>query len=412
MKIFSTKTVLSMMVAFLLFGCSAQQPVQPIPEFTRTPLDSDQYASSIDNLLVILDASSSMEELYKGNEKFVVAREIVKRMNQTLPELGQNAGLRSFGHSPAVSNKTTVLFYGMQKYSTQGLNEKLDMISKPGGTSPLYQALTQAKQDLKGVSGKTAVVIVSDAKELSPMTKGTAEALKEQLGANLCLYPILVGDNAQGAALMKEISQVSGCGFVSNADDLLTGDGMAKFVKEAFLIKKAKMTPKDSDNDGVIDELDKCPGTPAGTVVDAHGCPLAVEKKQTSPSDMKAAAIPAGATLNAQGTWVVGSVLFDFDKSVIKPEAYASLDKVAAILKANPGLSAKLYGHTDNIGTKEYNDALALRRAQSVKNYLAGKGIDGKRLTCEGFGFSKPVADNKTEKGRALNRRVELHPVK
>ncbi|MFH1156867.1 MAG: OmpA family protein [Pseudomonadota bacterium] len=417
MKIFSTRTFLAFAAALLLVGCAARQPAQPLPDFTLTPFDSGQYVSSVDNFLIVLDASSSMGDQYNGNEKFAIARELVKRINKTLPELGQNAGLRSFGHSDAVSRKLTVLFYGLEKYSTSALNGKLDLISEPGGTSPMHAALTASSlEELKGISGKTAVLIISDGQEEfsleSPITLKAAQALKDQVGGELCYYPIFIGDNQKGHVLMEDMARIGKCGFVSNADALLTNDGMARFVKDVFLSPKTMAAaPKDTDNDGVTDDRDKCPGTPAGTAVDAYGCPLVTEKK-TSMTDMKPAPVPAGATLNAQGVWVIDAVLFDFDKSVIKPEHFGSLDTVADILKANPGLSAKLHGHTDNVGTQVYNDALSLRRAQSVKNYLVGRGIDGNRLSCKGFGFSKPAASNKTDNGRALNRRVELYPVK
>jgi OOP family OmpA-OmpF porin len=72
-------------------------------------------------------------------------------------------------------------------------------------------------------------------------------------------------------------------------------------------------------------------------------------------------------------------------------------------------MQVQVQGHTDSIGTKSYNDALSMRRAQAVKTYLVNKGVQKERLSLEGFGFSKPVAPNNTAEGRALNRRVELH---
>jgi OOP family OmpA-OmpF porin len=110
------------------------------------------------------------------------------------------------------------------------------------------------------------------------------------------------------------------------------------------------------------------------------------------------------------GCWVLENVLFDFDKSVIKPEAYPLLNEVVTILKKNPDMTVELQGHTDNIGTAEYNMGLSLRRANAVADYLESKGISADRLTTKGFGFTKPVALNGTAFGRSLNRRVELHP--
>lgn len=90
----------------------------------------------------------------------------------------------------------------------------------------------------------------------------------------------------------------------------------------------------------------------------------------------------------------------------------SSIPVIVRTLKDRPELFVNIQGHTDNIGTKVYNDALSMRRAKAVKAYLTERGIDGSRLSCEGFGFTKSVASNATKKGRALNRRVELHLVK
>jgi OOP family OmpA-OmpF porin len=117
-----------------------------------------------------------------------------------------------------------------------------------------------------------------------------------------------------------------------------------------------------------------------------------------------------GAKVNAVGCWVLDTVLFDFDKDLIKAEAYPLLDEVVAILEKNPAMSVELQGHTDNVGGKEYNMGLSLRRANAVAAYLVDKGILRSRLSTKGYGFSKPVALNGTEFGRSLNRRVEIAP--
>ncbi|ACN13490.1 OmpA1 [Desulforapulum autotrophicum HRM2] len=372
MKFFKTMFALSFITALFIVGCAVQQPVQPIPDFSPTTFNSNDYVSALDNFLIILDASSSMDDRYNGNKKFVTAREIVKHLSQTLPELGQNAGLRSFGHSPKVSDKLTVLFYGMEEYTQKGLNEKSGLVSRAGGTSPMHTALTAAREDLKTFSGKTAVVIISDGQEAMglklPITLEAAQALKNQMGEDLCFYPIFVGDDEKGMHLMEEIANIGKCGFVTKADKLMTGSGMGQFVQDVFLTKKPMVQ------------------APAPTPIVAT--PPAVEK-----------------------AWVVGEAYFDFDKSIIKPAGFEFLDKVVDVLKSRPALFVKIQGHTDSIGTRKYNDALSLRRAKAVKTYLINKGIDKNRLSCEGFAFSKPVASNKTAEGRAMNRRVELYPV-
>lgn len=372
MKSFSIQFFTILVIAFVLSGCYAQKEVQTLPAFTLTPFSADEYESSIDNFVIVLDASSSMGKPYMENKKFDMATQIVSRINQTLPELGQNGALRSFGHSPAISDKNTVLFYGMEEYSTNALGENLKKISEAGGTSAMHRAITASGQEeLNAVSGNTAVIIISDGQPEnsleSPITLKAAQALKDQLGSGLCYYPILVGDDEKGAVLMDDIVRISKCGFVSNADDLLTDAGMASFVEDIFLTKKSK------------DPVAPAPIVLKGT--------------------------------NAEGIWVVDEAYFDFDKSVVKPEAFDYLDQIADVLKTHPQINVKVQGHTDSIGSKAYNDALSIRRAQSVKKYLMIKGIQEARLSVEGFGFSKPVAPNDTAEGRALNRRVELHPM-
>ena len=102
------------------------------------------------------------------------------------------------------------------------------------------------------------------------------------------------------------------------------------------------------------------------------------------------------------------TVLFDFDKSVIKPAAKEILDDVAATMMKDPSLKATLEGHTCWIGTEAYNMGLSKRRAMAVHDYLVKKGVDKARLSAKWYGESKPVADNKTKDGRIRNRRTDI----
>jgi OOP family OmpA-OmpF porin len=102
---------------------------------------------------------------------------------------------------------------------------------------------------------------------------------------------------------------------------------------------------------------------------------------------------------------------FDFDKSVLKPEAKAKLDD---LVSKTGGVNLEVIiavGHTDSIGTEKYNQALSVRRSEAVKAYLVGKGVEKNRVYTEGKGEKQPVADNKTAEGRAKNRRVEIEVV-
>jgi OOP family OmpA-OmpF porin len=104
---------------------------------------------------------------------------------------------------------------------------------------------------------------------------------------------------------------------------------------------------------------------------------------------------------------VLRGVNFDFDKSNIRPDAAVILDEAVAALSGSSS-AVMVEGHTDWIGTEEYNQGLSERRSESVRRYLVEHGVDESRLSTAGYGESRPVASNETREGRALNRRVEL----
>jgi len=383
-KRFLVQSLLSVIAFLFLFGCATKEPMAP-PSFSATQFDTGAFDSKVDNFVVVFDASSSM----RHDNKFATAKELANRMNMTLPEMGQTAGLRSFGHDPSVSKELTELLYGMEKYSTAAAAGTLKSITKPGGWSPLGTALDAVQFDLEGLSGvHNAVIIITDGLDMETKI-AQVQALKDKYGSSVCFYPIQVGNDPAGKTFLQEVAKIGGCGFYSTADDLMTGDGMAVFVERAFLKNKEKapapapvmkVDRKDSDGDGVYDDEDQCPGTPAGAKVNAVGC------------------------------WTLDSVLFDFDKAEIKPEGYPLLDAIVVILEKNPAMSVELQGHTDNVGTEAYNLDLSMRRSTSVAKYLVDRGILRNRLATTGFGFKSPVALNGTGFGRSLNRRVELNP--
>lgn len=162
--------------------------------------------------------------------------------------------------------------------------------------------------------------------------------------------------------------------------------------------------PVDSDGDGVPDDIDQCPDTPAGEPVNEVGCPLP-KKECKTPEPGQPVTLEGCA---AGDKIVLRGVNFDFDKATLTPNAKTILDGVGTALDTAPSVTVELGGHTDAKGTDEYNQKLSERRASSVRQYLIGKGIDAGRMTSAGYGESQPVADNDSDEGRELNRRVEL----
>ena len=101
-------------------------------------------------------------------------------------------------------------------------------------------------------------------------------------------------------------------------------------------------------------------------------------------------------------------IQFEFDKDTITLESYPTLDLIAELLIKNPRLKVICLAHTDSVGTEEYNLDLSERRARSVKGYLVKHGVPPPSIRFKGMGYSRPVADNSSDEGRAKNRRVEF----
>jgi outer membrane protein OmpA-like peptidoglycan-associated protein len=105
---------------------------------------------------------------------------------------------------------------------------------------------------------------------------------------------------------------------------------------------------------------------------------------------------------------ITHGILFDVDKSTIKPQSMGTINQIFQFLKDDPSLKFEIDGHTDNTGESQHNLQLSQQRADAVKDQLVSMGIESSRLTTKGFGDSKPIADNSSPEGKANNRRVEF----
>jgi OOP family OmpA-OmpF porin len=169
--------------------------------------------------------------------------------------------------------------------------------------------------------------------------------------------------------------------------------------------------PLDSDGDGVYDDMDECPNTPSGITVDDEGCPLDSDRDGIYDDMDQCPGTPEGVSVNEAGCWVLQDVYFDTNKCDIKPRFYPALNEVVNVLNEDPELKIEIQGHTDNTGTRKYNQTLSEKRARAVMEYIIGKGIGEDRLSAVGYGLDRPIADNSTAEGRALNRRTQIEPL-
>ena len=159
---------------------------------------------------------------------------------------------------------------------------------------------------------------------------------------------------------------------------------------------RAEFTSYDKDSKMLGVSVLKRFGKPSPYQVEVPAAAAATAAALTAP--------PASAGPNMD----LPNVQFDLNKSDLKQEAVLQLDKITDQLKSNPNVGLSIEGHACELGTVKYNQGLSERRANSVVEYLTSKGIDGNRLKSVGFGETRPIADNSTEEGRVLNRRVEF----
>ncbi len=387
----NNKLLIATVTSIAISGCATDsvntfQPFQA--NNLNGALDSGFLEQKINTVYIINDSSSSMSDAYTGEgfpgqtgpSKFSVEKELINRLNQTIPNITLSSGLRSFGYGPCLSWGFTELNQAIQSHSTAAFNNAISSMACSSGGTPVGTAFEAASEDLASASGNISMILLSDGSNFDISPESAIYALKEQYGDKFCLSTIWIGNEAEqnGQAVLEGLSSITGCGVSTTAGALASSSGMGNFVKDVFFNSATPTVAAigDADNDGIPDNQDRCPNTPAGAKVDRDGC------------------------------WAFHGVFFDFNKATIKAAYTNTFDNAIKILQLNPSLTVEIQGHTDSIGSEDYNLDLSEKRAESVKQLLVDSGISSSRITTKGFGESKPVASNQTDEGRAHNRRV------
>ena len=216
---------------FLLISCGHKAPLIH-PDFKPVNLDArlgtGEYRSKVDSFIVILDASGSERETYKGETHLTLAKDFLTRMNMTIPNLKLQSALRTFGYSWWPFAEKTTLHYGLTGHTQQGFQAALDQINWSGAKSPADLAIDAAGNDLTAAGGRKAIILVGDGQYLGHDPVGAAKRMSARFGDSVCIYTVLVGsEKPDRVKVMQEIAAMSNCGFYQSANNLESPEAMA-----------------------------------------------------------------------------------------------------------------------------------------------------------------------------------------
>jgi peptidoglycan-associated lipoprotein len=282
-----------------------------------------------------------------------------------------------------------MLTYGMTNFSRLEMAKSIDKINWGSGRTPLGRTIGAAGDDLKGYSGRSAIIIVSDFEENPGVDDIRAQSVMEniakvkaQYGDRLCISTIQIGEDVEppgGRTLTKAIKEASRCGLDVSAEELLTPEAMTSFVRQIFMESPSP--------------------TETGMKPSAEG--------EVKAEGAKSAALPAAAGVTAAAV-ALENIHFDFDKSVLRKEDRAILKKHAAWLMENKNYTVMIEGNCDERGTDEYNLALGEKRAMEAKRYLKTLGVDASRIKTISYGKERPLDPGHNEEAWAKNRRDQF----
>lgn len=357
MRTLQLKHLMAACVVMTVGACGGT-PYAPVVS-KADPLDPAGYARKADNFVVLLDTSGSMNTEDAGRARMAAAEDWTASFNSAVPAMEFKAGLITFGKGATgscIGYGIANTMYGLTAYNAADFGRALGSLKCAASDTPIVDAIDATTAMLAEDKGLTAVIIVSDFNFNDPAAVQTSlAALKAAHPNNICVHTVKIGNDTAHDGIIAGMTDAAGCDSSVSAADVAGGAALSKYVAATLLT------------------------------------PLERALSYTTH------------TLSAE-------VLFDFDKSVVKEQGKVELQKLANTIRSQ-GMSVgdiDVIGHTDSVGTDQYNQALSVRRALAVKDYIAQHGVDPGIIDAIGMGERQPAASNATAAGRAQNRRVDI----
>jgi OOP family OmpA-OmpF porin len=322
---------------------------------------SAKMVPKVDNFVIFLDQSGSMYLTHEklSEVKMILVKKVLLAMNDKVPVLSYKCAVDLFAPWEEVLGPMS---YERGKVA-EALNTVPDKNEIYGRFTPMGDGIKSLHAVLDQTPGKTAVILVSDgAANRGPDPVKVAKDTYSKY-PDICFHVISLADNEKGEATLRQISKIGNCVYV-DAGDLLKDDGIFRqFVQDVFYedVEEVKEVKKVKEPVKIVPEK-----------------------------------------------IVLRGVQFDSNSANIKAASIPVLNKNVELLRQHPELRIVVEAHTDSMGTDDYNLKLSQKRAEAIYNYFTSQGISADRMETAGYGETRPIADNATAEGRALNRRVEI----
>lgn len=313
-----------------------------------------------DNVIILFDSSGSMGEPFgdSGMSKLDAAKTILKRRADLLPDSYPELKVGLYSYTPSNKEEPRTVFYDLQPFEKAGFQKAVDELPKEAsGPTLMVAAMRKLGNFIDGLSGNTVVFLFTDGTHSdqgatdSPLTLARKIASKYDVDFQV----ISTTDEEVKVKLMEAVASLNEASRVHSFEDMIERPEV--FTGSVFALEETFIVTAETQDKVVGFKLDR--------------------------------------------------IKFGFDDAEIKGEFDTELDTVGEVLQSNPLSYIVLAGHTDNVGTEEYNLALSHKRVEAVARYLVKKfNIDPSRISTFWYGSAAPVASNDTAEGRQKNRRV------